>query len=291
MSLEPRGVVARDHGSKFMQEQYFTELKKGTPLDWDFDFWLIPESAWPLLVTTSDDINHIREYIFPSGTPKKDFAIGVTRLIERSDYLHVKNSFVFFNLNGEHSFYDKIKLMPFSETNFMGLKDEFIADILGKKDFNIAGSDYPLYKIDQGPSFISTICSEVSHLGFVQKYMDQVQSKPDFIINGANDKWFTPSNIPALHFIMNRWMAVSFEVPVVRATIGGISGFISYDGQVTQKTNSSQTEILKDHLVYKKDSHQKNIYARFGMLPLFVLSFVFILFFFFLEKEKGKNNE
>jgi apolipoprotein N-acyltransferase len=83
---------------------------------------------------------------------------------------------------------------------------------------------------------------------------------------------------------MNRWMAVSLEVPVVRATIGGISGFISYDGRVTQKTSSSQTEVLKDSLIYKKDSHKKNIYARLGLLPLLILSLILFVFFFIIEK-------
>ena len=287
MSLEPRGVLARDFGSEKMRELYLKEIQKGIPPHWDIDFWLAPESAWPLLVTTDEDIQYVSRYIFQGKLPPRDFAIGITRLVDKNDYLHVKNSLLFFNPQGEHSLYDKIKLMPFSETNFMGLSDEFIADILGKKDFNIPGSDYPVYQVGNGPRFISTICSEVSHLGFVQHYMSKAKENPDFIINGANDKWFTPSNIPLLHFIMNRWMAVSFEKPVVRSTIGGISGFITYNGVVTTMTSSDQTEVLMDNLIYKKDrTSEKNVYARLGLIPLFLLSGLLVIIFFWSEKRK-----
>lgn len=289
MSLEPRGVLARDHNSVMMREAYTAEIQKGTPSSNDFDFWLIPESSWPLLISNEADVDNLYQFFHKKNITSKPFAIGVTRLIEKSDYLHVKNSFLFFDSRGGKTYYDKIKLMPFSETNFLGLKDEFIADIVGKKDFNIPGSSYPLGRLDDGATFISTICSEVSHLGFVQNYINQVDSKPDFIINGANDKWFTPSNIPLLHFIMNRWMAVSFEIPVARATIGGISGFISYDGQVGQTTQNNKTTVLIDHLISKKTSiKEKNVYSRFGLIPI-ILLVLFLSFCFYLIERMNRR--
>lgn len=287
MSLEPRGVLVRERGADEMRAAYLEELVIGAPQKSDFDFWLIPESAWPLLVTDELDVDNLYSFFLDRNLTKTSFAIGITRQVTRNEYLHVKNSFLIFNSQGERTYYDKIKLMPFSETSFLGLKDEFIADIVGKKDFNIAGSNYPLMRLENGATFISTICSEVSHLGFVQNYINKVESKPDFIINGANDKWFTPSNIPLLHFIMNRWMAVSFELPVVRATIGGISGFIAYDGQVGQITNQDKTTVLVDHLISKKNSSgEKNIYSSYGIIPILFLSSLLAPFFYILDRKK-----
>ncbi len=288
MDLEPRGVLAQQKDGEFMRRAYLNELKKGMPQNWEADLWFAPESSWPILIKTAQEEEDVKNFIFSGTTPQTVTAMGITRLIKRTDYLHVKNSFLFFDMEGGKSYYDKIKLMPFSETNFLGFKDEFIADILGKKDFNIAGDSYPIFKTRSGVNFISTICSEVSHLGIIREYLNQVAEQPFFIMNGANDKWFTPSNIPQLHFIMNRWMAASFEMPVARATIGGISGFINFDGTVSTSLQSTQTQLIISSLRVKQNTPSgKNIYTRFGLWPICLL--ILSLVTFLLIKERRND--
>jgi apolipoprotein N-acyltransferase len=128
--------------------------------------------------------------------------------------------------------YDKLHLVPFGE--YIPLKPLFfwltpIADALGISDFS-AGTTPEIFRWarEEWP-FGVLICFEDILPSLAR---DLATRGVSFIAVITNDAWFLDTSAPFQHFQGSVFRAVENGVPVIRATNTGVSGFISWRGEV-----------------------------------------------------------
>ncbi len=105
------------------------------------------------------------------------------------------------------------------------------------------------------------ICYEIIFSGQV---VDRTH-RPDFIFNPTNDGWFGSWG-PPQHLAQARLRAIEEGLPVLRATVSGISAVIDADGIVRSFIPRSQASRLDGRI---PSAHQPTLFARWGnALPL-----------------------
>jgi apolipoprotein N-acyltransferase len=105
------------------------------------------------------------------------------------------------------------------------------------------------------------ICYEIVFPGAV---VDRAQ-RPQFVFNPSNDGWFGAWG-PPQHLAQARMRAIEEGLPVLRATVSGISAVIDADGRVLAHVPSGQAGRIDMAL---PPPHRPTLFARLGNpLPL-----------------------
>lgn len=178
--------------------------------------------------------------------------------------------------------YDKLRLVPFGEyipwkTFFFWLTP--FADALGISDF-VPGKKAVIFEWarEEWP-FGVLICFEDVIPSLAR---DLAGRGAKFICVLTNDAWFGKTSAAHQHFQASIFRAVENGVPVVRAANTGISGMISYLGEVLQtlKGENGKEIFVTGQVTYDLPLLTKDTFYRKGgwLFPYFV--FVFFLFLF-----------
>lgn len=165
--------------------------------------------------------------------------------------------------------YDKQFLVPFGEyvpVKFIFGWLEPLAYSLGVSNFS-AGKEARVFQWRKGEMpFSALICFEDTFPLLARTF---VQRGAEFLAVLTNDAWFKDSSAPYQHLQASIFRAVENGVPVVRAANTGISGFISYKGEVLARV---ENQAGKDIFVagHKTQDillgHRPTFYQRIGYL-------------------------
>ncbi|MBS0254550.1 MAG: apolipoprotein N-acyltransferase [Proteobacteria bacterium] len=159
--------------------------------------------------------------------------------------------------------YAKAHLVPYGEyLPLRGLLAPLGIDRLVPGDMDFSPGPGPR-TLDLGPWGKAgvQICYEIVFSG---KVVDRTH-RPDFIFNPSNDGWFGSWG-PPQHLAQARLRAIEEGLPVLRATVSGISAVIEADGRVRSSLPWGRAGRLDGRL---PAALPPTLFARFGnVLPL-----------------------
>ena len=179
--------------------------------------------------------------------------------------------------------YDKGYLKPFSETFPIPWLEPWVSSFLSSPYTVIQGKDFHLFDY-MGFNFITTICYEALKSNYWRTYLNSLNSHPQFMVNIANDKWFKDSSQPFLHYYMNQWRSLEFDLPIIRSANAGVSGVIFPENLNFFKTN---VHVKSSHILDLKISQRKpTFYQIYGIVPTLLMGLFCLCLIHFLRKIK-----
>ncbi len=158
------------------------------------------------------------------GSPYKESKGG--------DTIHYNSAYLVTETGNTQNRYDKIHLVPFGE--FVPFRKllffvEKMVEIIG--NFG-RGEEAIVFDVAGHKAGVS-ICYEMIFPDLIRQ---AVKNGADFLVNITNDAWFGKSAASYQHMSMGALRAVENRVPIVRAANTGISGTITADGALQDKT-------------------------------------------------------
>ena len=178
--------------------------------------------------------------------------------------------------------YDKNKLVPFGEflpfENFLsnfGLKKI----TQGYQSFSSSNKREIIHIYNK--KFLPLICYEIIYSGKLKN----VDQNIDFIINISEDGWFGNSIGPYQHFSHSKFRAIEEGKYVIRSANNGISAYISPNGKIIYKLESTQKGVIevKEFKIVKK-----TFFATHGNKIFFYFLIFYISLFFFINRREQR---
>lgn len=263
-------------------------------LELDLIIW--PETAYPYLIET--DHSNLSASTLPlifgeiANIKNSNLLIGgYDRNINsnsQSTYKTEYNSAFKLNRQGIiDKIYHKHILIPFGETLPFGPLNKYLSRYIKNISFFSEGEDYPLFRLDSGHSFITTICYELLKPEFIRTYLNSIESKPEVLINLTNDSWYGDTMEPEQHLFLAKWRALEFNIPIIRATNTGISSLILPDGSEPIRLGILKTGNLDYSFSTFKSA--PTLFQKFGfatILPLWIIGLIIHLLLIKLKNEK-----
>jgi apolipoprotein N-acyltransferase len=111
------------------------------------------------------------------------------------------------------------------------------------------------------------------------------------MINLTNDSWYGNTVEPEQHLFLARWRSIEFNLPILRSTNTGISTYINQNGKEIKRLEYGTTGNLDLSLDLQKNVSEKDstFYQNFGfwgILPFWLLFFIFHVFLLKLKNDK-----
>jgi apolipoprotein N-acyltransferase len=267
--------------SSLQQELFHATTKENT----DLIIW--PETAIPFNLTKENlSSSPVQVPILKKGVLSSSYLLtGVFMEVETSPD-RATNSVVLLE-NGELiSRYDKRMLKPFAETFPIESLNGFVGNFFTTPYNIVQGTSYQMFKI-KGFGFIPFVCYESLKSEYWRDYLNSLDERPYFIVSLANDKWFGSSSQPYLHYFINQWRSIEYNLPVVRSANSGVSGIILPESLNFFRTPSGvRASPVVNLSMFKR---RKTLYQQYGLLPL-IYSFLFlILIDWIVNRVSGRN--
>jgi len=181
--------------------------------------------------------------------------------------------------------YNKNKLVPFGEF----LPFEFFFNSLGFKKITYGyesfskGKKRDLISINKSGyniQFLPLICYEIIYSGFINSNRENF----DLIINISEDGWFGNSIGPDQHFSHSIFRAIEEGKNIIRSANNGISAYISSNGVVINKLESTQRGVIKiNNLHISKNT----FFSKVGNKMFFYFIIFYITLIFFINKKES----
>ena len=238
---------------------------KATQQNWDADFILWPEAAYPVFYHQA--LRTITDMDIQAKQRKVSIVSGVPRWEPGEDGSQHYYNAVFVIGNGD-GVYNKQKLVPFGE--YVPLED-VLRGLL--QVFNMPMSSFTAGEAQQPPlmanglSFAAYICYEIVYPELVRQ---QAKGK-DFLITISNDAWFGRSWGPLQHFQMARMRALETGKYLLRGTNTGITAIIYHKGRVQDALPQFQKGVLRG-TVY--GTQGETPFVTYGQWPVLGLCFL-----------------
>ena len=250
------------------------------------DLIIWPETAYPYPLDTSK--NNFKNTYVPAVFKSINYKMGAEIVFGGYDHFRNDPEFPYFKTDYNSAIhldkngiikdiYHKHILIPFGETLPLGPLNKHISQYLPEVAFFMEGQNFPIQKLENEIKFISTICYEILRPEFIRKYLNNVDSTPDILINLTNDSWYGNTVEPEQHLFLSRWRAIEFNIPILRSTNTGITTYINSHGMEEDRLNYNTTANL-DLTVRVSRDRKITIFQRFGftiMLPILLLLFLF----------------
>lgn len=156
--------------------------------------------------------------------------------------------------------YDKIHIVPLGEFIPFRAILPFINKITpGSVDFS-RGAEYKI--INTEPAFLPSIC-----------YEDAFPTNSDkiftWIVNITNDGWFGTSFGPYQHLVIASYRSIEQGVPMIRASLTGISAVINSFGEIEKNIPLLTQGIIDAQLPGYIENY--TLYHNYGNLTVFLL--------------------
>jgi len=177
------------------------------------------------------------------------------------DGISMRNRAYLISSQGQvDGYYDKIKLVPFSEyLPASAVLNSFMDTIVHRDIPYTAGVSKRMFEV--GAARIGVlICYESLFPELSRQYAD---NGANVLINISNDTWSGESSAPYEFLSADVFRAVENHLPVARVANSGISAMISTTGRI-----EGRTELFKrtDEIETASWTDAKTIYTRFGDL-------------------------
>lgn len=220
------GKPLADEGvaSRYQEATAQLEAQEGA-----LDLVVWPEKAWPELVRS--DARHD----YPDGHARRirrgfssRLLFGITSVEVTSRA--VANSAAVLEPDGKLTvFYDKVKLIPYSESGYR------------------RGDRTAPYDVG-GVGLGTLICFESTFAGHVA----ELANKAGVLVNLTDDTWFGASAEPEQHFAHAVYRAIETRRDLVRASAAGPSACIGATGEVVAKTGMGQGRLVCEARVMRR---------------------------------------
>jgi apolipoprotein N-acyltransferase len=223
-----------------------------------------PETAVPYFLSRQPDLRGVLARAAPAGGA---LLTGAPRMSEQGGGRVFHNSLVALGPDGRTlGSYDKVHLVPFGE--YVPLRQYLPLPKLtqGASDFT-PGDGHDALEIESLPPFSVLICYEAIFPDEVVK----PGTRPAWLLNVTNDAWFGVSSGPHQHLASARLRAIEQGMPLVRAANTGISAIVDPWGRTLKRLDLQRVGILDGPL--PQAIQGRTPYARFGDLPILLLSF------------------
>jgi apolipoprotein N-acyltransferase len=217
-------------GDDLVRARYL-ELTASEGID-DVTHVVWPEGALPLfLIEDSVSISALTEIltqdqVLLAGTPRRERAEG--------DEVRYYNSLVAIRFAEDRprvlGLYDKVLLVPFGEFIPLGeaISSLGIRSLQEQVEGYSHGAEFITLDNAGAPPFFPMICYEAVFTGIVE----QVDARPDWILNISNDAWFGPTAGPRQHLNSTRYRAIETGLPIIRSASRGFSGVVDPYGRM-----------------------------------------------------------
>ncbi len=249
---------------QFITAQY-RELT--TPLLGQVDVIIWPEAAIPAFP------HHLGDY-FPQLD--HDAKAQHTALVTGLPLLDHDNRY--FNgvvgLGTASGRYDKRHLVPFGEyvpfqSLLRGMFQFFNLPMSGFSE-----GEQPALLDVAGQPMAAAICYEIAYPELVRDNVSQLQQRPGYLLTVSNDAWFGASWGPWQHLQIARVRAIENGLPVIRATVTGVSAVIAPDGRISQQLPQFETAVLRTTVAARQPD---TLWLRFGLWPVSILVALLLL--------------
>ncbi len=169
----------------------------------------------------------------------------------RTDYY---NTAYFISGSGHLTRYDKHILLPYAEAV---PPIDLLGQYYNAPEHFVPGRTPTCVRLPEGPIGAS-ICLEILYPGYIR---NSVADGARYLINVSNDAWFGQTAMPYIHFDAARMRAIENGRFVLRAANSGVSGIISPDGAIQEKSRLFTREAICGRLLKE---NRLTPYTRFG---------------------------
>ena len=223
------------------------------------DVIIWPETAIPIFQEEATPfLNMLAEEAQPA---KIDYVIGIPSGSREAQIFH--NSMLI--IGRSPGVYHKRRLLPFGE--YLPLRTFLLffrnwVDI-PMADFTPGERDQPLPQVGGQPVGVS-ICFEAAFGSEIRLALPEAT----WLINVSNDAWFKDSIAPHQHLQIVRMRTMEMGRYLARATNTGISAVLDERGQILNRGNQFQAEVISGKV---QPLRGLTPYGRFGDLPVVLL--------------------
>lgn len=277
------------HSVEQVLERYYQLSTAPYPEGKKLDIIIWPETAYPYPITKN------KLEIKDSSLPKmiEEIVHKQKSYLLFGGYEHIQSSTLLDHFESDYNasllvnrdgklaeIYHKHVLIPFGETLPLGPLTKFASQYIPEMAFFAVGTKWPLFRLDNGIHFISSICYEILRPEFMREYLNTIASKPDLMINITNDSWYGDTVEPEQHLFLTRWRALEFGLPILRSTNSGISSYIDALGRETTRLGYNKSGNLDLSIKLAKNSFHSTptffqTFGFWGIIPLWLLYFIF----------------
>ncbi|MCF7874786.1 MAG: apolipoprotein N-acyltransferase [Candidatus Omnitrophica bacterium] len=239
---------------------------------------IFPEAAWPYLLD-KEDTQLISNF---TSSSKRDILIGAITKEGKKYY----NSALFLNRKGSLiKAYDKIKLVPFGEYVPFRKYLKFIKVLNSIGDIT-PGSQEKGFSY-QGKDFSVLICFE----DLFPDYVAEAAENKDFLVNITDDSWFLGEPEASQHLSIMALRAVENRISIIRSANSGISGWVSFQGDITKLKKDKKSLFIRGKGDFKVLINNKRSFynKRRGWFVLF--SFLLLIAVFLKDMLNLRLNE
>ena len=164
--------------------------------------------------------------------------------------------------------YDKRHLVPFGEyvpfqSLLRGLFAFFDLPMSGFSEGETAG-----VVTVAGQAMVGAVCYEIAYPELVRDNVQALNGGAGYLLTVSNDAWFGGSWGPWQHLQIARVRAMENGLPVIRATVTGITAVIAADGRILQRLPQFETAILRTTVQAKTAD---TAWVKWGLLPVSIL--------------------
>ena len=261
------------------------------------DLIVWPETAFPKIII-SDFAKQSDQYVHDvikdiARKSRAELFFGGYDTVNRDessyDFESEANTAFHFSDSGKFlNVYHKIQLIPFGETLPFGPLNKYLSKYVQNVSYFARGNRYTLFKTRAGHYFTSAICYEILFPSFMNKYLNEVHSPPQFIINLTNDSWYGDTAEPHQHKFLAHWRALELGIPIVRATNTGITSLLYSDGSESNQLGVGFKGTL-DIRLFVDNYPKSTIYQKLGLMSLVILVVLLLLLDLMLYYWRSKS--
>ncbi|MCD4742263.1 MAG: apolipoprotein N-acyltransferase [Desulfobacteraceae bacterium] len=236
------------------------------------DLIVWPETALPFYYGFSKKLSDKVDVCVRKA--KTSFLIGSPAFKREDTKLKYYNRAYMLNkFSVETGKYDKIHLVPFGEYVPLGDYLSFLGKLTAQAgDFTAGEDDTQPLDFGAGDAGI-LICFEIIFPTLSRNF---VKKGADILLTITNDAWFGRSSAAEQHFSMAVFRAIENRRSLARAANTGISGFVSPNGKIYEKSEVFVEGSLVHDLPVLKI---KSFYTIFGDVFAFFCSIAIIISF------------
>jgi len=227
---------------------------------------IFPEAAWPFLI--EENSTNLRDFVREIKHP---VLLGMVQADEG-----FFNRVTMFSANGERiGIYNKIKLVPFGEYVPLSKIFSSIPALNGISDLQ-AGKKIKIFSYDN-KNFGTLICFEDTFSDLCRQFA----YASDFLVNVTNDAWFKGEPQAGQHLGIMAMRAIENRISFVRCANSGISGTVSYRGEITKLKQGNKETFFAGACNFDVPlNSQRSIFNRIGdIFSLLCAIWVGIIFF------------